>query len=161
MTETIDVKPETEHELVLARIIAAPREKIFRAWTDPEILKQWFVPKPWTIARAELDVRPGGKSLIVMRDPEGNEYPNPGVFLEVVENEKIVTTDAYTDAWTPAAKPFMTMILTLEDAGEGKTRYIARALHWSDEDVAAHEKMGFHEGWGQCAEQLEEVAARL
>ncbi|MBN7763564.1 MULTISPECIES: SRPBCC family protein [Nitratireductor] len=161
MTETIDVKPETEHELVLARIIAAPREKIFRAWTDPEILKQWFVPKPWTIARAELDVRPGGKSLIVMRDPEGNEYPNPGVFLEVVENEKIVTTDAYTDAWTPAAKPFMTMILTLEDAGEGKTRYIARALHWSAEDVAAHEKMGFHEGWGQCAEQLEEVAARL
>ncbi|MBN8242968.1 SRPBCC family protein [Nitratireductor aquimarinus] len=161
MTETIDVKPETEHELVLARIIAAPREKIFRAWTDPEILKQWFVPKPWTIARAELDVRPGGKSLIVMRDPEGNEYPNPGVFLEVVENEKIVTTDAYTDAWTPAAKPFMTMILTLEDAGEGKTRYIARALHWSAEDVAVHEKMGFHEGWGQCAEQLEEVAARL
>ncbi|CAN0656048.1 Polyketide cyclase [Nitratireductor aquimarinus] len=161
MTETIDVKPETEHELVLARIIAAPREKIFRTWTDPEILKQWFVPKPWTIARAELDVRPGGKSLIVMRDPEGNEYPNPGVFLEVVENEKIVTTDAYTDAWTPAAKPFMTMILTLEDAGEGKTRYIARALHWSAEDVAVHEKMGFHEGWGQCAEQLEEVAARL
>ena len=108
-----------------------------------------------------MDVRPGGASLIVMRDPDGNEYPNPGIFLEVVENEKIVTTDAFTGAWTPSEKPFMTMILTLEDAGEGRTRYIARALHWNAEDREAHEKMGFHEGWGQCADQLEEIAATL
>ncbi|WP_349367145.1 MAG: SRPBCC family protein [Nitratireductor rhodophyticola] len=161
MSTTIDVAPETENELVLARIIDAPREKIFRAWTDPEILKQWFVPKPWTISKVEMDVCPGGSSLIVMRDPDGNEYPNPGIFLEVVENEKIVTTDAFTGAWTPSQKPFMTMILTLEDAGEGRTRYIARALHWNAEDREAHEKMGFHEGWGQCADQLEEIAAKL
>ncbi|MEC9243988.1 MAG: SRPBCC family protein [Nitratireductor sp.] len=161
MSTTIDVAPELENELVLARIIDAPREKIFRAWTDPEILKQWFVPKPWTISKVEMDVRPGGSSLIVMRDPDGNEYPNPGIFLEVVENEKIVTTDAFTGAWTPSEKPFMTMILTLEDAGEGRTRYIARALHWNAEDREAHEKMGFHEGWGQCADQLEEIAATL
>ncbi|MAS13054.1 MAG: polyketide cyclase [Nitratireductor sp.] len=161
MTTTIDVTPSAENELVLARIIDAPREKIFRAWTDPEILQQWFVPKPWTISKVEMDVRPGGSSLVVMRDPDGNEYPNPGVFLEVIENEKIVTTDAFTEAWKPSQKPFMTMILTLEDAGEGKTRYIARARHWNAEDVEAHEKMGFHEGWGQCAEQLEEIASRL
>lgn len=161
MSTTIDIAPELENELVLARIIDAPREKIFRAWTDPEILKQWFVPKPWTISKVEMDVRPGGSSLIVMRDPDGNEYPNPGIFLEVVENEKIVTTDAFTGAWTPSEKPFMTMILTLEDAGEGRTRYIARALHWNAEDREAHEKMGFHEGWGQCADQLEEIAATL
>ncbi|WP_295806708.1 SRPBCC family protein [uncultured Nitratireductor sp.] len=161
MSTTIDVAPISENELVLARIIDAPREKIFRAWTDPNILKQWFVPKPWTIAKAEIDVRPGGSSLIVMKDPDGNEYPNRGVFLEVVENEKIVTTDAFTEAWKPSGKPFMTMILTLEDAGEDKTRYIARALHWNAEDVEAHKKMGFHEGWGQCADQLEEIAAKL
>ncbi|WP_367718649.1 SRPBCC family protein [Nitratireductor sp. GISD-1A_MAKvit] len=161
MTTTIDVTPSTENELVLARIIAAPREKIFRAWTEPELLKQWFVPRPWTISKVEMDARPGGSSLVVMKDPDGNEYPNPGVFLEVIENEKIVTTDAFTEAWKPAQKPFMTMILTLEDAGEGKTRYIARARHWNAEDRQAHEKMGFHEGWGQCAEQLEELAARL
>ncbi|MFC5585723.1 SRPBCC family protein [Nitratireductor kimnyeongensis] len=161
MTTTIDVKPSAENELVLARIIDAPREKIFRAWTEPEILRQWFVPKPWTISKVEMDVRPGGSSLVVMKDPDGNEYPNPGVFLEVVENEKIVTTDAFTEAWKPSPKPFMTMILTLEDAGDGKTRYIARARHWNAEDVEAHEKMGFHEGWGQCAEQLEEIASSL
>ena len=60
----------TSRELVLTRLIDAPREKLFRAWTEPELLKQWFVPKPWTISVAEVDVRPGGASLIVMRDPE-------------------------------------------------------------------------------------------
>ena len=55
----------------------------------------------------------------------------------------------------------MTVVLTFEDEGEGKTRYTARAAHWTVEDREAHEKMGFHEGWGQCADQLEEVAKRL
>jgi uncharacterized protein YndB with AHSA1/START domain len=142
-----------ERELVLTRLIDAPRAKLFNAWTDPELLKQWFVPAPWTISEVKVDVRPGGSSLIVMRDPDGNEFPNPGVYLEVVENEKIVVTDAYTSAWVPSAKPFMTAIITFEDE-DGKTRYTARALHWTVADREAHEKMGFHEGWGQCADQL-------
>jgi uncharacterized protein YndB with AHSA1/START domain len=146
------------HELVLTRVIDAPREKLFRCWTDPELLKQWFVPKPWTIARAEVDVRPGGSSLVVMRSPEGQEMPNPGVFLEVVENERLVLTDAYTSAWVPSAKPFMTAIVTFEDLGGGKTRYTARARHWTAEDRETHEKMGFHEGWGICADQLAALA---
>lgn len=149
------------HELVLTRVIDAPREKLFRCWTEPELMKQWFVPKPWTIARAEVDVRPGGSSLIVMRSPEGRELPNPGVFLEVVENERLVVTDAYTSAWVPSAKPFMTAIVTFEDLGGGKTRYTARALHWTAEDRATHEKMGFHEGWGKCADQLAELAKTI
>lgn len=149
------------HELVLTRVIDAPREKLFRCWTEPELMKQWFVPKPWTISRAEVDVRPGGSSLIVMHSPEGQEIPNPGVFLEVVENERLVLTDAYTSAWVPSAKPFMTAIVTFEDLGGGKTRYTARALHWTAEDRATHEKMGFHEGWGKCADQLAELAKTI
>lgn len=149
------------HELVLTRIIDAPREKLYRCWTEPALLKQWFVPKPWTIAKAEVDVRPGGSSLIVMRSPEGQEMPNPGVFLEVVPNERIVVTDAYTSAWVPSAKPFMTAIVTFEDLGGGKTRYTARARHWTAEDRAAHEKMGFHEGWGICADQLAALAKTI
>ncbi len=149
------------HELTLTRIIDAPREKLYRCWTEPELLRQWFVPKPWTIAKAEVDVRPGGSSLIVMRSPEGQEMPNPGVFLEVVPNERIVVTDAYTSAWVPSAKPFMTAIVTFEDIGGGKTRYTARARHWTAEDRAAHEKMGFHEGWGVCADQLAALARTI
>jgi len=149
-----------DRELVLTRLMDAPPDKVYRAWTEPELVKQWFAPAPWTIARAEMDVRPGGASLVVMRSPEGNEMPCPGVFLEVVPNRRLVFTDAYTGAWQPSAKPFMTVIVTFEDEG-GKTRYAARALHWTVDDREAHEKMGFHQGWGQCADQLAAVAARI
>ena len=88
-----------------------------------------------------------------MRDPAGNEFPNRGVYLEVVKNERLVFTNAYTKAWEPSEKPFMTVILTFEDEG-GKTKYTARVLHWTVADREAHEKMGFHQGWGQCADQL-------
>ena len=77
---------------MLARIIDAPREKVFRAWTDPALLKQWFAPLPWTTRLAETDVRPGGASLIVMRSPEGKGFPGRGVYLEVVENGQFVFT---------------------------------------------------------------------
>lgn len=152
--------PLNERELVITRFINAPREKLYRAWTEPELLMQWFAPQPWTTSKVEIDVRPGGASLLVMRSPEGDEYPNRGVYLEVVENERIVTTDAYTIAWEPSEKPFMTLILTFEEEGDG-TRYTARALHWTVADREEHEKMGFHEGWGQCADQLEELVATL
>ncbi len=150
----------SERELVLERIFDAPREKVYRAWTEPKLLKQWFVPRPWTISGVSLDVRSGGSSLIVMRDPDGNDYPNPGIYLEVVENEKLVFTDAFTAAWQPSEKPFMTAIITFEDVSDDagdKTRYTARARHWTVEDRKEHEKMGFHEGWGQCADQLAEL----
>jgi len=157
---TPEITPAADRELVLTRLIDAPREALFRAWTEPELLKQWFAPLPWTTPHVELDVRPGGSILFVMRDPDGNEYPNRGVYLDVVPNQRLVTTDAFTEAWLPSEKPFMTAIVTFEDEG-GKTRYTARALHWTVEDREAHEKMGFHEGWGQCADQLAALAARI
>jgi uncharacterized protein YndB with AHSA1/START domain len=153
--------PETDRELVLTREIDAPPEKLFRAWTQPELLKQWFAPLPFTTPHAELDVRPGGSSLIVMRGPDGNEYPNRGVYLEVVPNERLVSTDAFTSAWQPSEKPFMTLILTFEEIDGGKTRYTARVRHWTVEDKEMHEKMGFHEGWGTCADQLAALIARI
>ncbi|TAJ24128.1 MAG: polyketide cyclase, partial [Reyranella sp.] len=148
-----------DRELVLTRLIDAPREKLYRAWTDPELLKQWFAPKPWTTPFVELDVRPGGSGLFVMRSPEGQDMPNHGTYLEVVPNERLVSTDAFTRAWEPSAKPFMLLIVTFEDEG-GKTRYTARVRHWTVEDKEAHEKMGFHEGWGICADQLTALVAK-
>jgi uncharacterized protein YndB with AHSA1/START domain len=106
-------------------------------------------------------VRAGGASLVVMADENGNEYPNPGIYLEVVPNEKLVFTDAYNSAWEPSGNPFMTAILTFEDAGVGTTRYIAVVKHWSAEDREAHVKMGFHEGWGMCADQLEQLVRTI
>ena len=160
MTTVLEATPTDPRELVISRLIDAPREKVFRCWTEPELMKQWFVPKPWTIAAVDVDVRPGGASNITMRDPEGNEYPNPGVYLEVVPNEKLVFTDAFTAGWETSEKPFFVGVLTFEDEG-GKTRYTARARHWNAEDMESHKKMGFEEGWGICADQLEEVAKTL
>jgi uncharacterized protein YndB with AHSA1/START domain len=149
-----------DRELVLTRLIDAPREKLYRAWTDPGLLKQWFAPAPWTTPIAELDVRPGGASLVVMRGPEGKEFPNRGVYLEVVPNERLVFTDAYSMAWEPSQRPFMTVIVTFEEEG-GQTRYTARVRHWTIEDRKAHEDRGFHNGWGQCADQLTALVAGL
>lgn len=160
MSIKVEATPNSDRELVISRIIDAPRDKVFRAWTDPELMTQWFAPRPWTTPVAETDVRPGGASLVVMRSPEGNEFPNRGVYLEVVENERLVFTDAYTSAWEPSEKPFMTVILTFEDEG-GKTRYTARALHWTVEDTERHRQMGFHEGWAICADQLEALVTSL
>ena len=138
-----------------------PREKLWRCWTEPKLMLQWFTPAPWKTIHAETDVRPGGSSYIVMQGPDGTEMPNRGVYLEVIKNEKLVFTDAYTRPGSRPSKPFFTGILTFEDAGDGKTRYTARALHWTKENCEAHEKMGFHEGWGVATDQMTALAKTL
>jgi uncharacterized protein YndB with AHSA1/START domain len=149
-----------DRDLMLTRLIDAPREKLYRAWTDATLVKQWFAPLPYTTPVAELDVRPGGSAFIVMRGPDGKDLPNRGTYLEVVPNQRLVSTDAYVKAWEPSEKPFMTLILTFEDEA-GKTRYTARARHWTVADREAHEKMGFHQGWGICTDQLTALVARI
>lgn len=157
----MSASPLANRELVIERVLDASAEKLFRCWTDPKLLVQWFAPKPWTTASAELDVRPGGASLVVMRSPEGEDMPCPGVYLEVVLNKRLVFTDGYTAGWVPVENPFFTGILTFEDLGNGKTRYTARARHWSEEACKRHAEMGFEAGWNQCADQLEALARTL
>ncbi|MDB4988964.1 MAG: putative glutathione S-transferase-related transrane protein [Myxococcaceae bacterium] len=152
--------PTAEHELVLTRLLDASAEKLYRCWTEPALLKQWFVPKPYTISSVELDLRPGGASNIVMRSPEGRDIPNPGVYLEIVPNRKLVFSDAFGPGWVPAGQPFMVAQVTFEPEGT-KTRYIAHARHWTAEAKAQHEAMGFHQGWSTCADQLEALAKTL
>lgn len=103
----------------------------------------------------------GGSSVIVMQGPDGTEVPNRGVYLEVVPSQRLVFTDAFSEAWTPSTQPFMTAILTFDDAGEGWTRYVARVRHWTLEAKAQHEAMGFHDGWGVATRQLETLARTL
>ncbi len=148
-------------ELSITRVLDVSRDKLFRCWTEPELLKQWFCPAPWTVSKAHVDPRPGGRSFIVMNGPNGEVMPNEGVYLEVIPNEKIVFTDAYTSGWQPSAKPFFTGIITFDEAEGGKTKYTARARHWKEEDKAMHEQMGFEVGWGICAQQLEALAKTL
>lgn len=157
---TTQTNQEGPRELVLDRLLAAPRGRIWRCWTEPDLLKQWFCPLPWLVTEAKLDLRPGGASYIVMKGPEGQEFPNRGQYLELVKDEKIVFTDAFVGDWQPSEKPFFTGIVTLADEG-GKTRYIARARHWTDADCQQHREMGFHEGWGKATDQLEALCKNL
>lgn len=150
--------PETD--LMLTRDLNAPRDVIYKCWTTPEHLVQWFVPKPHKVTACELDVRPGGKCNTTF-EVDGKEMPNNGVYLEVIPNEKLVFTDTYTEGWKPASEPFMTAIVTFEDIGDGRTRYTAVVRHRSAESAKAHGDMGFYSGWGTVADQLEAYAQGL
>lgn len=158
-----------ELDLVLERTLDAPRDLVWKAYTDPNHLKQWFAPKPYEISECELDLRPGGIFRIRMVGPDGFDtgHGNAGCVLEVVDNEKLVWTSALGPEYRPAemgegCESFpMTAIVTFADAGGGKTRYKAVALHRNAGDREMHANMGFQEGWGTVAGQLEEFARRL
>ncbi len=140
-------------ELSVTRFIAAPPEIVWKVWT--ELTADWFCPKPWKATVDEMDLRPGGRFAVTMHGPDGETFPNDGIFLEVLPYRRIVSTDAYSAGWVPQ-KPFMTAITTFEPEGEG-TRYTAAARHWDEEAKNNHEAMGFVEGWGKVADQLAEL----
>ena len=156
-------------DLVLERTIDAPIDLVWKAYTDPEHLKQWFAPKPYQITECDLDLKPGGVFRIRMQGPDGFDtgHGTPGCVLEVVQNKKLSWTSALGPNYRPnetgeGCDSFpMTAIVTFEDAGNGKTAYKAVALHKNEADRETHEKMGFHDGWGTVAGQLEEYAKGL
>lgn len=150
-----------EHELSIERVIDAPIASVWKAWTDH--LEEWWAPKPWTTRIIEQDLRAGGKSVLDMRGPDGEGGPMEGVFLEVTPERRIVFTNAFDGDWNPK-HPYPMMIIgffEFTDLGDGKTGYRAGARHWSAEAMEQHRTMGFAEGWGICAAQLEQVAQRV
>jgi len=152
------IAPSSNRELALTRIIDAPRERIFKTWTTQ--LPQWWGPHGMTTPVCEMDLRPGGLFRTVMRAPDGTEYPTKGVFLEVVEPERIVFTDAFDAGWEPSPDAFFTAITTFEALPGGGTKYTARALHWTVANREKHEKMGFHQGWGESLDRLVKLVAK-
>ena len=145
------------YELSIERVIDAPVDVVWRAWTEHQ--DEWFCPRPWRSQTLVQDLRAGGRSAIVMRGPDGEENHLEGVFLEVVPGQRIVSTDAFTDGWIPGG-PFMVRIDDFADDG-GKTRYTATARHWTQEAMDQHRAMGFEAGWNAATDQLVEVVERL
>lgn len=151
-------------ELRLERLLEAPRATVWRCWTDPGLLAQWFGPRSWRTEVRRLEPRPGGASHVVMHGPDGERSEGLGVFLEAVPGRRLVFTNALAPGWIPSSRPavvpFMTTIVELSDAGEG-TRHVVRALHWTEESRRRHEEMGFQEGWAEATERLAELLGRL
>lgn len=154
MTTRIQIDPKLD--LVLERKLNVPRNLVWEAWITPKHIKEFFVPKPWTIADCEIELKRGGKFRTLMRSPEGQDHNNIGCYLEIVENELLAWTDGLLPGYRPKAEEaFMTAYLILEDDGNG-TKYTAIAIHKNEEDRQKHEVMGFHQGWGIVVDQLEE-----
>ena len=152
--------PKTD--LVLERFVDVAPELVWKAWTTPEYLKQWFTPAPWKTVGCEIDLRPGGKFHTVMESPEGQQFPNTGCYLEVVPNRRLIWTGALLHGYRPANLsadvPFVfTAIIEIEPHGSG-TKYTATALHSPAEGRSKHEAMGFHHGWGAALDQLVALA---
>lgn len=148
-----------ELDLVLERTIDVPVELVWKVWTTPEHLLPWFCPKPWQTVACEIDLRPGGNFSTTMRSPEGQDYPNSGCFLEVIPNQRLTWTSAMTAGFRPVAPAnphelLFTGVIALEPHGKG-TKYTAIAIHPTPETAKRHDEMGFQDGWGTCATQLE------
>ena len=156
-------KVDPSLDLLLEREVAVPREKVWRAWTEPELMVKWFTPAPWATESVEIDLTPGGIFKVVMKSPEGDVFDNdPGCILEVVENRKLVWTSALLPGYRPLVSApgdsfLFTAVITLEDGEHGGTRYSALAIHADAEGCKKHELMGFHTGWGSALDQLVEL----
>jgi uncharacterized protein YndB with AHSA1/START domain len=164
MAERIDVTTKTdEGVLVIERVFDAPRELVWKAWTDPEMAMRWWGPKGFTAPSCQIDFRVGGKSLFAMQSPDYNEGRpiwSTGVYKEIVPLERIVTTDCFADEngnVVPASHYGMTddfplemlVTVTFEDLG-GKTKMTLR-----HEGLPAGETLeGAGSGWNESFDKL-------
>lgn len=149
---------DRDHDLELTRVVDVPPDRVWEAWTTPELLTQWFAPKPYETPHCEIDLRPGGIFHTVMRSPDGEEFDGAGCYLEVVPNERLVWTSALGPGYRPQSgdMPF-TAIIELTPTGDGGTRYRAIAMHQNADDREQHAEMGFADGWGAALDQLVEL----
>lgn len=151
---------DPERDLTIDRIIRAPRDRVWSAWTTPESFEQWWVPHPALCRVAQMDLRPGGAMITRISENGGDFAPHfNGCYLAIDEGTRLVFTNSLVTNWRPAETPFITAIITLAEHPEG-TAYQAYVMHKSPSDRAMHEELGFYDGWGTVAAQLAALVER-
>jgi len=162
MIDPTGAGPADDPVITITRMFDAPRELVWRAFTDPSYLARWFSPSGLSTPRCEVDVRPGGAWRIDMRTPDGTVYPNQGVYLEVVEPERLVWTDVVDEtnapAWGETAPPSAVNTARFDDLG-GTTKLTLTIRLASPADRDAMLAQGAVEGWNSSLDQLAELLA--
>ena len=154
MSEQFTFDPKLD--FAIERFIDAPPQLVWEALTKPEHLKEWYMPRAWgRVARAEMDVRPGGIFSIDIAVADGADSPNLGCFLDVVPMERLVWTSMLFPGYRPAVFDDIpiTAIITMEPVGAG-TRYVFTALHRNEADLETNKSSGFYEGTEIAVDQL-------
>lgn len=153
--------------LSFTRTIAASPNAVWRCWTEPDLLRQWFAPAPVVVTLAELDPQPGGAFRTVMQVPDYGEMAgDPGCVLVAEPAVRLVWTNALGPGFQPnvlgtGEMDFaFTADIRMASTSEG-CQYDVSVLHASRDGAAAHERMGFFTGWGAAADQLAVLAASL
>lgn len=160
------MKIDPDRDIVIERFLKAPPALVWRCWSEPELFCRWYLPKPWRVSEAVMDLRPGGRFFMATNGPDGGRITNEGSFLEVVPEQKLVFTDLFGEDFAPLEAPDtsfgpnFTAILTFAPQGTG-TLCCTVARHRTAGDAAANREMGFKEGWNMTADQLEELAGTL
>jgi uncharacterized protein YndB with AHSA1/START domain len=158
MSTTARTAPFAERELVLTRVFDAPRALVFKMWTDPKHLAEWWGPKGFTNPVCEVDLKPGGAFRIVMRAPDCGEYPMKGVFREIVPPSRLVFTNLAVDK---DGHPIIDGLTTVTFAEEGgKTKLTLQTRGVAVVDYAAAYLQGMEAGWTQSLEKLEALVQR-
>lgn len=148
----------TNQEFVITRVFDAPRSLVFKAWTDPKHVAQWWGLHGFTNPVCELDVRPGGAIRIHMRGPDGTLYPMTGVYREIVERERLVfTSDALDEEGNPLFEVLNTV--TFADQG-GKTTLTLQARVVKATAEAAPYLEGMAQGWSQSLDRFAAFVAK-
>jgi uncharacterized protein YndB with AHSA1/START domain len=145
-------------DFAIERMIDAPTRLVWEALTKPEHLKEWYMPKAWgRVARAEMDVRPGGIFSIDIAVKDGPDVPNLGCFLDVIPMERLVWTSMLFPGYRPAVFDDIpiTAVITMESVGTG-TRYLFTALHRSEADRETNKSSGFQQGTEIAIDQFVE-----
>jgi uncharacterized protein YndB with AHSA1/START domain len=146
-------------EFIITREFDAPRELVFKAWTDPKHLAQWWGPRGFTNPVCEWDVRPGGKIYDVMRAPNGQDFPMGGEFREIVPPEKLAFSCGALDANGKMLFEFL-HTATFSEA-KGKTKLTLRSRVTKTTDEANKYIGGFEAGMTQSLEKLAEFLAKI
>jgi uncharacterized protein YndB with AHSA1/START domain len=142
--------------LLVTRVFDAPRQLVFKAWTDPAHLARWWGPQGFTLPSCKADFRPGGAYRFHMRGPDGTDHYTQGVFHELVEPERIVLGWCWTDAEGKPNSPQTLVTVTFEDQGQKTKLTLRQEFFESVADRDAH-----HNGWSSALECLAEYLATL